>query len=204
MDPTISDACMFLKTAKEIWDSIHRTYYKARDAAQVYEIKVKTSATKKGSRTVTEYANTLQNLWQELDHYRVFEMKCPEDAATLKIFIEKDTVCDFLAGLNPEFDHIRIQIVGKEEIPSLEETISLIQAEESRRGIMLEPQALEGSAFVTRNAHPQQEEKGKADASWPLWKNNRDNLWCTYCNKPRHTRDRCWKLNGKPTTSSRE
>ncbi|GAV66138.1 LOW QUALITY PROTEIN: UBN2_3 domain-containing protein, partial [Cephalotus follicularis] len=82
------------------------------------------------SRTVTEYANTQQNLWQELDHYRVFEMKCSEDAATLKIFIEKDRVYDFLAGLNPEFDQVIIQILGKEEIPSLEETISLIRAEE--------------------------------------------------------------------------
>ncbi|GAV70798.1 UBN2_3 domain-containing protein, partial [Cephalotus follicularis] len=85
-------------------------------------------------RTMTEYANTLQNLWQELDHYRVFEMMSPEDAATLKIFIEKDRVYDFLAGLNPEFDQDRIQILEKEEIPSLEETISLIRAEESRTG----------------------------------------------------------------------
>ncbi|GAV76355.1 UBN2_3 domain-containing protein, partial [Cephalotus follicularis] len=91
------------------------------------------------SRTVTEYANTLQNLWLELDHYRVFEMKCPEDAAKLNFFIEKDSGCDFLAGLNPEYDQVRIQILRKEEIPSLEETIPLIRAEESRRGIMLEP-----------------------------------------------------------------
>ena len=23
-------------------------------------------------------------------------------------------------------------------------------------------------------------------------------VWCDYCNKPRHTRETCWKLNGKP------
>ena len=23
-------------------------------------------------------------------------------------------------------------------------------------------------------------------------------VWCTCCNKPRHTRDKCWKLYGKP------
>ncbi|GAV76366.1 LOW QUALITY PROTEIN: UBN2_3 domain-containing protein, partial [Cephalotus follicularis] len=84
------------------------------------------------SKTVTEYANTVQNLWQELDHYRVFEMKCPEDAATLKNKL-LDKVYDFLAGLNPEFD-VKIQKLEKEEIPSLEETISLIRAEESLRG----------------------------------------------------------------------
>ena len=46
MDPTISDTCMFLATAKKIWDFICRTYSKDRDAARVYEIKIKTGATK--------------------------------------------------------------------------------------------------------------------------------------------------------------
>lgn len=97
MEPMISDTCMFLAISKDIWDFICRTYSKAQDAAQVYEIKVKTSATKQGDRSVTEYANLLQNLWQELDHYRVFKMKCDDDAATLKNFIAKDRVYDFLA-----------------------------------------------------------------------------------------------------------
>ena len=90
MDPTISDTCMFLMSAKEIQDSIRRTYSKVRDATKIYEIKVKISATKQRGRTVLEYANLLKNLWQELNHYRMFEMKCAKDAAILKNFIEKD------------------------------------------------------------------------------------------------------------------
>jgi len=43
---SISDTCIFLPTAKEIWDSVRRMDSKAHDAAQVYEIKVKTSWTK--------------------------------------------------------------------------------------------------------------------------------------------------------------
>ena len=77
-------------------------------------------------------------------------MKCPDDAAILKNFIEKDRVYDFLAGLNPEFDQVRVQIIGKEEMPSLEETISLIRAEESRRDIMLESQTVDASTLVTK------------------------------------------------------
>ncbi|KAG0452767.1 hypothetical protein HPP92_025197 [Vanilla planifolia] len=109
-----------LGTAREIWDYTRRTYSKANDAAQVYEIKVKTAATKQGDKSVTD----------------------PEDAAILKKFIEKDRVYDFLAGLNPEFDQVRIQILGKEETPPLEETISLVRAEGSGRGVMLQPQTL--------------------------------------------------------------
>lgn len=29
-------------------------------------------------------------------------------------------------------------------------------------------------------------------------RDNKDNLWCTYCKKPRDTKERCWKLHGKP------
>lgn len=41
MTPEISDTCMFLATAKDIQDAIQQRYFKARDAAQVYEVKVK-------------------------------------------------------------------------------------------------------------------------------------------------------------------
>ena len=99
MTPEISDTCMFLTTAKDIWDAIQQTYSKARDAAQVYEVKVKTIAAKQGRKTVTEYVNQLKALWQELDHYRVIKTKCPKDAAVLKDFIEQDRSMIFLLGL---------------------------------------------------------------------------------------------------------
>jgi len=27
-----------------------------------------------------------------------------------------------------------------------------------------------------------------------------EGVWCTFCNKSRHTRDKCWKLHGKPAS----
>ena len=108
MTPEISDTCMFLATTKDVWDALQRAYSKVRDATQVYEVKVKTIATKRGSKTVIEYANQLESLWQELDHYKVIKTKCSEDVAILKDFIEQDRVYDFLVGLNLEFDQVRI------------------------------------------------------------------------------------------------
>ena len=100
MTPKIRDTCMLLATTKDIWDAIQQTYSKARDAAQVYEVKVRTIATKQESKTVIEYANQLKALWQELDHYRMIKTKCPENAAILKDFFEQNRVYDFLVGLN--------------------------------------------------------------------------------------------------------
>ncbi|KAL5847044.1 hypothetical protein ACOSQ3_010568 [Xanthoceras sorbifolium] len=51
MSPEISDTCMFLNTAKEIWEAIKQMYSKVRDAAKIYEIKIKIAATKQGNMT---------------------------------------------------------------------------------------------------------------------------------------------------------
>lgn len=57
---------------------------------------------------------------------------------------------DFFIGLNAELNQVRIQILGKEDLSPLNEVIALIQAEESQRGIMLEPVTFEESAMVAQ------------------------------------------------------
>ena len=62
---------------------------------------------------------------------------------------------------------------------------------------MLEPATVESSALVSKAANTKnfgkskrQPESSKAD--------DKDSLWYNYCKKPRHTIDKCWKLQGKP------
>ena len=98
MSPLISDTCMFLNTAKEICEAVKQMYSKVCDAVQIYEIKMKIAATNQGTRTVTAYSNLLQSLWQEMDNYQCIQMKYSEDTATLKRFVEKDRIYDFLVG----------------------------------------------------------------------------------------------------------
>jgi len=42
MVPEITDTYMFLNSAKEIRNAMEQTYSKAKDAAQIYDVKVKT------------------------------------------------------------------------------------------------------------------------------------------------------------------
>ncbi|XP_040955857.1 uncharacterized protein [Gossypium hirsutum] len=207
MMPEISDTCMFLNTFKEIWEAVKQTYSKVRDAAQIYEIKTKISSTNQGSRSITEYSNLLQSLLQEMDHYQRIQMNCSEDAALLKRFVEKNRIYDFLAGLNVEFDAVRVQILGKEELPSLNETIAIVRAEEGRRGVMVENSQVDSSALVTKAVserkfgleQPKSEDNRQTERTKPI---NRDSVWCTYCKKARHTKERRWKLYGKPQTTN--
>ena len=123
----------------------------------------------------------------ELDHYRVIKAKCSEDSAILKEYIEQDRVYDFLVGLNPEYDQVQIQILGKEKVPRLNEVVVIIQSEESRRGLMLETPTTKSSAMVVEGGTTMVADQKKYEG-----------VWCTYYNKSRHTREKCWKLHGKP------
>ena len=125
------------------------TYLKVKDAAQLYKIKTKVVATKQGGKSITKYANILQPLWQELNHYQSLKMKCSEDIALQRRFVENERIYDFLAGLNLEFDPVRVQILGKDDLPSLNEVISLIRAKKGRRVVILDTPQLENSALIS-------------------------------------------------------
>ena len=113
MQPEISRTCMFLSTAKEIWESVCHTNSKVKDAAQMYELKTRIQNTKQGILSITEYYNVIKSRWLELDQYQNLRMKCSIDAAMHQEFIEQERVYDFLAGLNVELDQVRVQILGK-------------------------------------------------------------------------------------------
>ncbi|KAI9195814.1 hypothetical protein LWI28_018377 [Acer negundo] len=76
---------------------------------------------------------------------------------------------------------------------------------------MIESKLVEGSALAANNTNfrgmkPDQQysshfggargDSGLFDSSKG---SNKDSIWCTYCKKRWHNRDRCWKLHGKPS-----
>ena len=52
---------------------------------------MKITTTKQGTQTVTEYANILKSLWQEINHYQNFRIKCSDNTTILKKFIERES-----------------------------------------------------------------------------------------------------------------
>jgi len=87
---------------------------------------------KQGNMMVIEYYNTMKSFWLELNYYQDFKMQCSDDVVILKKYMEIERIFEFLAGLNIEFDQVRVQILGKESLPLLNEVLSLIRAEEGR------------------------------------------------------------------------
>lgn len=75
-----------------------------------------------------------------MDHYQCMQMKCNDDAVILKRLVEKDRIDDFLAGL---------QILGKADLPTLNETIAIVRAEEERKGVMIEYNSVNNFSLAT-------------------------------------------------------
>ncbi|KAL5580296.1 hypothetical protein UlMin_012738 [Ulmus minor] len=198
MQPEISKPLLFLSTAKEIWDAVTHSYSKVGVRALVYELKNQIYSTKQGSLSVTEYYNSLEGLWLELDHYQSFPMESAADAAQLHKMMEEDRIYAFLTGLRSDFDQVRVQILGKEPFPSLKEVFSYVREEESRRMVMLEKPSLENSALAIPKSGYSRIEKQEGRTS-----NEKDTRWCDFCKKPRHTRETCWKLHGKPSSNGK-
>jgi hypothetical protein len=201
MQPKISQGYLFLHTAKEVWDVAAQTYSKVGNATLKYDLKRRIHGLTQGDSLVAPYFHKLRSLWQELDHYQNLQPMCAVDATQIKKIIEEECIYEFLGRLNSEYDPMRVQIFGKESLPSLQEVFSYIQNEESHRSTMLHSSSQSQSALVgttqrtpTNSSRFRDKDRIADEAS-----DDKDKLFCDHCNRSRHTRETCWKLQGRPT-----
>ncbi|GAV76148.1 hypothetical protein CFOL_v3_19623 [Cephalotus follicularis] len=142
--------------------------------------------------SLAAYYSNLSHLWQKLDAYRNHRPSIPIELINFQKDIEKERVYDFLAGLNPDYDRVRVQVLGRDPFPILEEAYNLIQHEECRRTSIMPSVQPDRSALVTVSRPPATTSGLKLDHT------DKNLVVCDYCGKPRHTRTTCWKLHGHP------
>ncbi|GAV68282.1 hypothetical protein CFOL_v3_11785, partial [Cephalotus follicularis] len=139
------------------------------------------------------YYSNLSHLWQQLDAYCTHRPSIPTELITFQKDIEKERVYDFLAGLNPDYDQVRVQVLGRDPFPTLEEAYNLIQHEERRRTSMMPSVQLDWSTLVTVSRPPATTSRLKLDPT------DKNPVVCDYCGKSRHTRTTYWELHGRPS-----
>ncbi|KAI5445651.1 hypothetical protein KIW84_013754 [Lathyrus oleraceus] len=180
ISPEISRNCMYLSSAKAVWEYLRRSYSMKQDMSACYDLKRKIFNTKQGNLSITEYFGVLNGFWIELDQYQNLKMECSKDTATLNTVVERDRIFDFLAGLNAEFDPIRVQILVRKPVVKL-----------CFMNIPPDVSALVASKTTRQGSPPSSS------------KNVRDKFYCEHCNRSRHTKDRCFKLHGREQVLSR-
>ena len=196
MEEEIGANYMCYPTAYELWENVNQMYSDLGNQSQIFELTLKLGELRQGEDTVTKYFNSLKRLWQDLDLFDAYEWKNVEDGQHHKKTVEDSRIFKFLAGLNVEFDEVRGRLIGRKPLPSLGEVFSEVRREESRRKVMLGKKGpaviVESSALASTGLNMR---RGAANQRKP---EEKPSVWCDYCNKPRHTRETCWKIHGKP------
>jgi hypothetical protein len=149
MTPDINASFLRPSTAYDIWDAVAQTYFTGNDASQIYELRRKAHETRQQGKSLASYFSALQTIWQELDFLNPYDMESAKDTATLKKRIENERVYDFLVGLDPGFDQIRVQVLAQDPTPNLRSTYAFVQQEELRQAVMLASPPQESSTLMT-------------------------------------------------------
>ncbi|GMY34460.1 hypothetical protein FCV25MIE_29702 [Fagus crenata] len=193
MTPDINASFLRLPTAHDIWDAVAQTYFTGNDASQIHELRRKAHETRQQGKSLASYFSAPQTIWQKLDFLNPYDMESAKDTATLKKRIENEQVYDFLAGLNPGFDQIRVQVLAQDPTPNLRSTYAFVRREELRQAAMLTSPPQKSSALMTIQHSP------SALVSSGSWKpEDKESLFYTHCKGTKHTRETCFKLNGYP------
>ena len=81
-------------------------YSDLENSSQSFEIRSAIRNTRQGNLNVTDYFNTLVELWHEMDLFYTITWENMADSIKYNKMVEKDRIFDFLHGLNSDLDEV--------------------------------------------------------------------------------------------------
>ncbi|XP_019149943.1 PREDICTED: uncharacterized protein LOC109146754 isoform X1 [Ipomoea nil] len=186
LPPELIQLFRVFKTCVEVWNQAKSLY--TNDILQCYTVVDNLVNLKKDGVSMEAFLGKTQSLLTEFNKLLPIGGTATEQAANR----EKFFVILVLSKLGPEFENTRNQILGDKVVPGIQELFKRLLQVTSFPGEIPAP-TTEQSALVIQGGRGNNLGNRNKDRSGQ--KNAR---YCDYCNKSGHTRDRCWKLHGKP------
>ncbi|XP_058783548.1 uncharacterized protein LOC131658251 [Vicia villosa] len=200
IDKDISESVLWIDSAKEIWDELHERYHQG-DIFRISDLQEEIYAQKQGDQSITQYFTTLKKLWQEFDNFRPLPSCQCEPVChcnllpTIKTYRDNDYVILFLKGLNDQYAPVRSQIMLMSPLPNVNKVFSMLIQQERQTSTPVPDEKL------IAQVQQQQSSKGRpseANTKPPYNPKSKGIKICTYCNKPGHTIEVCFKKHGLP------
>ncbi|XP_019241435.1 PREDICTED: uncharacterized protein LOC109221405 [Nicotiana attenuata] len=210
----IRSSVLHSKSAREIWKQLEDMYGQS-DIAQLFSLQKRLLETLQGSHDIASYFNSMNAIWDELEALEARVsctcVECVCDAKQKnKELDDRQKLVQFLMGLNETYTTCRGNIMMMYPTPSIDKAYSLLLQEERQRSIQpLVSSPLESSSF-NASAQKMGNYLGQRKSNFTTYPGNgnkfgmhkgneKNNLFCTYCQKPGHTVERCFKIHGYPT-----
>lgn len=132
-------------------------------------------------------------MWDVLDHYTIYRPAYVKDDTKYKKHMESIQIFEFLAGLNLEYKEVRVLILRKDPLSTLDEVHAYVHIEELCQGVMATSFNFEKSTLVsssTRGSHGGHSNRGRGGQSSFAF-DNQDCLKCEHCRRSQHIKDQC-------------
>ncbi|KAF5459477.1 hypothetical protein F2P56_023418, partial [Juglans regia] len=179
ISPSLANSLEFHTDPREVWLDLQSRFCHGNNA-RIYHLKRELSSLQQHTQSIHDYYNQIRQIWDELSH-----LQKTNDLKELQQQSEDERVYQFLLGLNDSFSQLRTQILAMETLPPITKIFSILFQEEQQRLLHVRPtMASEAThAFAAHSGGPPKKP-----------------LLCTECGKHGHTRDRCWRIIGYPTS----
>lgn len=184
ISPSIASTVFYMEDAHLIWNTLLQRFSQC-DESRICHLQHLLCTINQGMKSVDSYFTELNGVWEELRNFRPLpHCVCGScNKACFQKFVDaqfKDYVFRFLNGLNESYQALRTQIILVQPFSTLDQVYNMVLREETQRSVCIQTQNLsEMSAMAVKRG-------------------DKSEVVCSYCGKPRHTRDKCYKLNGFP------
>ena len=107
----------------------------------------------------------------------------------------EDYVMRFLMRLNGNFETLCSQILTYDPFPSMSKVYSLVLQEESHKNLGHGGSNASQTDVVAMYANSKSNSR---NTTWNKGNGKKERPFCTHCNIPRHTINKCYKIHGYP------
>ncbi|BFG37702.1 hypothetical protein CerSpe_239760 [Prunus speciosa] len=190
MSPDLMGRFICFSTAKEIWDAVKKTYFDGGDETFLFDLNKRAFTIKQNGAPVHKYYSQLQTIFQEIDHRTPNRMHCDADVTERQTELDRLRVHLFLAGLDPQFDQVRGEILRKDPKLDLDQTFAYVRREAQQRLTM----ASTPDTAVLATQRPRGPSPSTGGASQTQTTSSCPETKCTHCGGSKHTRARCYEL----------
>lgn len=202
----IADSLRYVNNAAELWQELEDRYDQT-NGAKMYQLQKEISDLTQGSMDVTTYYTKIKRLWEELgtlDSNNQCSCVCNCGAKLIMHKVEQDRrLIQFLMGLNEVYTVVRGSILMMNPLPTIAQSFSILIQEEKQREVR--PRNHLTTESTTLNAHGNTQFRTNYNTTGNKYNQqfNRGNssglrLFCDYCKRPGHIKEKCYRLHGFP------
>ncbi|XP_065879703.1 uncharacterized protein [Euphorbia lathyris] len=132
MSRDLADVFLYAPTARKLWTELEERYGES-NGPLIFQLRREICSLNQGGMSLVDFFNKMKRMW---DEYAIVKppIACSCEARKLvQEQVQEEQLMQFLSGLNPEFDHVRDQILLMDPLPPVNRAYSMLIRIEKQR-----------------------------------------------------------------------